>query len=136
MQTANLLFVEVIHFGLQNQERLMRCINDPSTNIVHPALLTAIDTFPLSTCQIYQYTLVGIKDKRLLSLYASYVWYSMEKLAGDLLLGSKANFSFQFIASYVWYSIENLAGDLLLGSKTNFSLRSCMTVLPVKSVVN
>ena len=28
---------------------------------------------------------------------------------------SKTNFSFQFIASYVWYSLENLAGDLLLG---------------------
>ena len=25
--------------------------------------------------------------------------------------------SFQFIASYVWYSVENLAGDLFLGSK-------------------
>ena len=46
---------------------------------------------------------------------ASYVWYSVENLAGDLLLGSKANFSFQFITSYVWYSVENLAGDLLLG---------------------
>ena len=44
---------------------------------------------------------------------ASYVWYSMEKLAGDLLLGSKANFSFQFMASYVWYSMEKLAGDLV-----------------------
>ena len=30
---------------------------------------------------------------------------------------SNANFSFQFIASYVWYSMENLAGDLLLGLK-------------------
>ena len=30
---------------------------------------------------------------------------------------SKTNFSFQFIASYVWYSIEKLAGDLLLGLK-------------------
>ena len=39
----------------------------------------------------------------------------MEELAGDLLLGSKANFSFQFIASYVWYSMEKLAGDLLFG---------------------
>ena len=39
----------------------------------------------------------------------------MESLAGDLLLGSKANFSFQFIASYVWYSMEKLAGELLLG---------------------
>ena len=28
---------------------------------------------------------------------------------------SNANFSFQFIANYVWYGIENLAGDLLLG---------------------
>ena len=36
----------------------------------------------------------------------------MEKLAGDLLLGSKANFSFQIIASNVWYSMEKLAGDL------------------------
>ena len=27
------------------------------------------------------------------------------------------NFSFQFIVSYVWYSTENLAGDLLLGLK-------------------
>ena len=26
---------------------------------------------------------------------------------------SKTNFSFQFIGSYVWYSMENLAGDLL-----------------------
>ena len=47
----------------------------------------------------------------------------MEKLAGDLLLGSKANFSFQFIASYVWYSMEKLVGDLLLGSKANFSFQ-------------
>ena len=54
---------------------------------------------------------------------ASYVWYSMENLAGDLLLGSNANFSFQFIASYVWYSMENLAGDLLLGSNANFSFQ-------------
>ena len=38
----------------------------------------------------------------------------MENLAGDLLLGSKANFSFQFIASDVWYSVEKLTGDLLL----------------------
>ena len=30
---------------------------------------------------------------------------------------SNANFSFQFIASYVWYSMENLAGDLLFGLK-------------------
>ena len=30
---------------------------------------------------------------------------------------SKANVSFQFIASYVWYSMENLAGDLLFGLK-------------------
>ena len=30
---------------------------------------------------------------------------------------SSANLSFQFIASYVQYSMENLAGDLLLGSK-------------------
>ena len=30
---------------------------------------------------------------------------------------SKANFSFQFIASYLWYSKENLAGDLLFGLK-------------------
>ena len=30
---------------------------------------------------------------------------------------SNANFSFQFIASYVWYSVENSAGDLLLGLK-------------------
>ena len=30
---------------------------------------------------------------------------------------SKENFSFQFIASYVWYSMENLAGDLLFGLK-------------------
>ena len=29
----------------------------------------------------------------------------------------KTNFSFQFIASYVWYSMEKLAGDLLLGLK-------------------
>ena len=41
----------------------------------------------------------------------------MEKLAGDLLLRSKTNFSIQFIASYVWYSMENLAGDVLLGLK-------------------
>ena len=27
---------------------------------------------------------------------------------------SNPNFSFQFIANYVWYSMENLAGDLLL----------------------
>ena len=30
---------------------------------------------------------------------------------------SKANFFFQFIASYVWYSMEKLAGDLLSGLK-------------------
>ena len=36
---------------------------------------------------------------------------------------SNANFSFQFIASYVWYSMENLAGDLLLGSNANFSFQ-------------
>ena len=30
---------------------------------------------------------------------------------------SNTNFSFQFIASYVWYSMEKLAGDLLFGSK-------------------
>ena len=30
---------------------------------------------------------------------------------------SNANFSFQFTASYVWYSMENLACDLLLGLK-------------------
>ena len=30
---------------------------------------------------------------------------------------SKTNFSFQFIASYVWYSMENLAGDLWLWLK-------------------
>ena len=30
---------------------------------------------------------------------------------------SKTNFSFQFIASYVWYSMESLAGDLMLGVK-------------------
>ena len=30
---------------------------------------------------------------------------------------SKANFSFQFIASYVWYTVEKLAGDLLFGLK-------------------
>ena len=30
---------------------------------------------------------------------------------------SNANFSFQFIVSYVWYIMENLAGDLLLGLK-------------------
>ena len=29
----------------------------------------------------------------------------------------KANFSFQFMASYVWYSMEKLAGDLLFGLK-------------------
>ena len=30
---------------------------------------------------------------------------------------SKASFSFQFIASYVWYIMEKLAGDLLLRLK-------------------
>ena len=30
---------------------------------------------------------------------------------------STANFSFQLIASYVWYNVENLSGDLLLGLK-------------------
>ena len=30
---------------------------------------------------------------------------------------SKANFSFQFIASYMLYTMEKLAGDLLLGLK-------------------
>ena len=30
---------------------------------------------------------------------------------------SKANFSFQFMAGYVWYSMEKLAGDLLFGLK-------------------
>ena len=30
---------------------------------------------------------------------------------------STANFSFQFIASYVWYSMEKLADDLLFGLK-------------------
>ena len=27
---------------------------------------------------------------------------------------SNANLSFQFVASYVWYSMENLARDLML----------------------
>ena len=30
---------------------------------------------------------------------------------------SKTNFSFQFIASYVWYSMEKLADDPLFGVK-------------------
>ena len=30
---------------------------------------------------------------------------------------SKSNFSFQFIVSYVWYTVENLACDLLFGLK-------------------
>ena len=30
---------------------------------------------------------------------------------------SNANFSFQFMASYVWYTMDKLAGDLLLGLK-------------------
>ena len=30
---------------------------------------------------------------------------------------SNVNFSFQFIAVYVWFNMEKLAGDLLLGSK-------------------
>ena len=30
---------------------------------------------------------------------------------------SKTNFSFEFIDSYVWYSMESLAGDLLFGLK-------------------
>ena len=30
---------------------------------------------------------------------------------------SKANFSFQFMTSYVWYSMEKLSGDLLFGLK-------------------
>lgn len=38
--TVNLLFVEVIHLGLQNQKGL---VHGPSTNIWHPALLIAID---------------------------------------------------------------------------------------------
>ena len=29
----------------------------------------------------------------------------------------KANFSLQFMARYVWYSMEKLAGDLLFGLK-------------------
>ena len=40
---ANLLFVEVIQLGLQNQKSLMHAINDPSTNI-RPAFLTAVNT--------------------------------------------------------------------------------------------
>ena len=59
---------------------------------------------------------LGSKANFSFQFIASYVWNSMEKLAGDLLLGSKANF-FQFIASYVWYSVEKLAGDLLFGLK-------------------
>ena len=61
--------------------------------------------------------LLGSKANFSFQLIPSYVWYSMENLAGDLLLGSKANFSFQLIASYVWCSMENLAGDLLFGLK-------------------
>ena len=30
---------------------------------------------------------------------------------------SNTKFSFQFLASYVWYSVEKLAGDLFLGLK-------------------
>ena len=33
MQTANLLFMEVIQLGLRNQKRLMHAINNLSTNI-------------------------------------------------------------------------------------------------------
>ena len=43
LRTANLLFVEVTHLGLQNQKRLMHAIKDPSTNF-RPALLTAVGT--------------------------------------------------------------------------------------------
>ena len=43
VRTANLLFVEVIHLGHQNQKRLMHAINGPCTNI-RPALLAAVDT--------------------------------------------------------------------------------------------
>ena len=61
--------------------------------------------------------LLGSKTNFSFQFVASYVWYSMEKLTGDLLLGSKTNFSFQFVASYVWYSMEKLTGDLLSGLK-------------------
>ena len=50
---------------------------------------------------------------------------------GDLLLGSKTNLSFQFITSYVWYSKENLAGDILSGLKLltyQFSQHSSYTL--------
>ena len=36
---------------------------------------------------------------------------------GSFYILSKANFSFQFMTTYVWYSMEKLAGDLLLGLK-------------------
>ena len=41
---------------------------------------------------------------------------------------SNANFSFQFIASCVCYSMENLAGDLLLGLKVCITTNSPNTV--------
>ena len=42
-----------------------------------------------------------------------------KKICSDSLICNQqpVSFSFQFIASYVWYSMENLAGDLLLGLK-------------------
>ena len=48
---------------------------------------------------------------------SSYRRCSKEKLACDLLLGSKANFSSQDISSCGQCSKEKLAGDLLLGLK-------------------
>ena len=41
---------------------------------------------------------------------------------------SKANFSFQFITSYVWYIVEKLAGDLLFGLNYQFSQCSLYTL--------
>ena len=47
---------------------------------------------------------------------------------------SKANFSFQFMASYVYYSMEKLAADLLFGLLSEvsitFHLVICATLCP------
>ena len=55
----------------------------------------------------------------LLQLCMSLYYYPFIKPNFNPLSNSRssANFSFQFIASYVWYSLENLAGDLLMGVK-------------------
>ena len=47
---------------------------------------------------------------------------------GVVLFWSKANFSFQFMAGYVWYSMEKLASDLLFGFNACWTINSPNTL--------